>query len=98
MAKGQYLSGHQKGIVKRYYKNLDTLTLAKLQEAVSDLYLTSKGGGDKAADRKWKSVGEALAKAGVEPAILGKVVAARDVEGLAGLVARLARGDGGGIP
>lgn len=93
MSKGQYLSGHQKGIVKRYYAHLDTLTLSKLQEAVSDLYLLPKGpSDDPIAKRKWKGVADALAKVGCERAASAKVVADRDVEGLARLVAKLASG------
>jgi len=39
MARGQYLTPHQKGIVKRYYEHKDTLATQKLGEIVSDLFL-----------------------------------------------------------
>lgn len=94
MAKGHYLSGHQKGIVKRYYEHLDTLTLSKLQEAVTDLYLAPKGTDGGRTARKWKSVLETLIKAGVGRAAAEEVVATRNVEALASLVARLAAGSG----
>ncbi len=87
MAKGQYLSSYQRGIVNRYYSNLDTITLQKLQEAVSELYLKPAG---KGADKLWKTVEGALAKAGAPADQATRVIAARDVEGLAKLVGSLA--------
>ncbi len=97
MAKGQYLSSYQKGIVNRYYANLDTLTIQKLQEAVSELYLlTPKTGvpyaaaGKKIA-RHWATVEAALKKTGADPARIAKVLAERKVESLAALVSDLAK-------
>ncbi len=87
MAKGQYLSSHQKGIVKRYYEHADTISLQKLQEAVSDLYLAGTG---KAAERLWKTAQTALAKSGADPARVARIVAEKNVEALARLVGELA--------
>jgi hypothetical protein len=49
MPKGQDLSRYQQKVVNRYYANIDTITLTKLGEMVSDLYLAE----GKAADRLW---------------------------------------------
>lgn len=87
MAKGQYLSSHQKGIVNRYYANLDTLTLQKLQEAVSELYLATP----KQADKHWKNVESALAKTKADPARVNAILANRNVPALAALVGELGR-------
>lgn len=86
MAKGQFLSPHQRGIVKRYYKNKDTIATQKLGEIVSELYLETS---PKKLDRLWKSAETALTNAGANKARLAKVVADRDLEGLANLVNNL---------
>lgn len=97
MAKGQYLSSYQKRIVNRYYANLDTLTIQKLQEAVSELYLLTPKSGvpDAAAGKKiarhWATVEAALKKAGADPAHIAKVLGERKVESLAALVNDLAK-------
>ena len=39
MAKHQNLSAYQQKIVKRYYEHADSITIQKLQELVSELYL-----------------------------------------------------------
>ena len=39
MAKGQFHTQYQKGIIKRYYENKDDLSTQKLGEIVSELYL-----------------------------------------------------------
>lgn len=99
MAKGQYLSNYQRGIVNRYYQHVDTIALTKLQEAVSDLFIRSAGaggpGGDKAAAKIWKSVEIALAKMPADAARVAKIVGARDVKGLGVLVNELATGKTG---
>ena len=61
MAKGQNLSSYQKGVIKRYYQNKDTLASQKLGELVSELYLADS---PKKLDRLWKSVETALVNAG----------------------------------
>ncbi|MBX3356868.1 MAG: hypothetical protein KF745_00420 [Phycisphaeraceae bacterium] len=83
MAKGQHLSRYQQGIVKRYYEHLDTLTVQKLQETLSDLYLAKPG---KAADKLWQRSHELLVKAGADPAKVEHAVASGSVEKLAAIV------------
>lgn len=87
MAK-QELSSYQRKIVDRYYSNIDTISLTKLQEAVSELYLAET---DKKKEKLWKSVETALAKFPEVATKAAQVVAARDVKGLAELVNRLAK-------
>ncbi len=93
MAKGQYLSHHQQGIVKRYYNHLDSITLTKLSELVSDLAVATEA---KAAEKLWKRAGEALAKSGVAPEAVAALMTSRSVEQFAKLVGELAAGGGGG--
>lgn len=88
MAKGQYLSSHQRGIVNRYYANLDSITMSKLQEIVSDLFLAPDA---KTREKLWKSARNALLKTGMEPAKVEKLVATGNVESFATAVADLGR-------
>ncbi|MBM4109105.1 MAG: hypothetical protein FJ255_09910 [Phycisphaerae bacterium] len=87
MARHQHLSAHQQGIVKRYYHHLDAITLAKLQELVSELAVAE--GNAKAQDRLWKRVERALAKADADPRQSERVLSTRDVSALARLVGAL---------
>lgn len=86
MAKGQHLSSFQQKIVKRYYQNLDTISLTKLAELVSDLAIAST---PKAAEKLWKRAEEALKRSGVETAEVDAIVAAKDTKRLAALVGEL---------
>lgn len=87
MARNQHLSAHQQGIVKRYYRNLDAISLAKLQELVSELAVSA--GNAKVQDRLWKRVEQALAKAEVDAQRVERLVSTRDVSALARLVGEL---------
>ena len=86
-AKGQHLSNHQRKIVNRYYEHLDTITITKLQELVSDLYLCESA---KKRDQLWKRVETALGKMGPSESRVRKILDEQDVENLAGLVGELA--------
>jgi hypothetical protein len=85
MAKGQHLSAHQRGIVKRYYENRDSIMAQRLGELVSELYLAE----GKRADGLWKRVRTALESMRVEPKRIEAVVGPRDLERLARLVGEL---------
>jgi hypothetical protein len=82
MAKGQHLSAHQQKIVRRYYDNADTITMTKLQELVTEIYLAE---GAKAA-ALWKRAAEHLRKTTVPPDVAERLVAARDVKRLAEVI------------
>ena len=85
MPKGQNLSRHQQGIVKRYYENRDTIMATKLSELVSELYLAE----GKKADALWNRIGTALANTKVQPKRIDAIVEAKDLEALARLVGEL---------
>lgn len=89
MAKGQHLSAYQQGIVRRHYEHADTVAVQRLSELVSDIYLAT---GAKQVEKLWKSVEAALAKTPAPAARAAALVAARDVKGLAVLVADLSPG------
>lgn len=82
MGKGQYFTPHQKSIVNRYYQHLDTMTLQKLSEAVSDLYLAESPA---KTQRLWETVRRLLARATDDPRV-ANILGKRDVGQLAQLV------------
>jgi len=87
MAKGDYLSNNQQKIVKRYYEHKDTLMAAKLGEIVSELYLATDD--PKKQDRLWKSATTALKNSKANRVAVDKVLAERNLQGLARLVNEL---------
>lgn len=84
---GREFTAGQKKIVDRYYQNRDTIALTKLQEIISELYLTE----GKAADRLWKRAEQHLSAVEVNPARREKVLGDRDPAGLATLVTELTK-------
>lgn len=92
MARQNY-TPHQQGIISGYYKNLDTIMLAKLQELVTELYLA-----DTLAkrDRLWKRVEKAMTKLGIPATLAEHIMAAKDIEILATNLQDWLRNDGDG--
>ena len=56
-------SKYQERVIRNYYKNRDTISLQRLQELVTELYLTE---GKKRASH-WKSVVGGQEKLGIKP-------------------------------
>lgn len=86
MAKGQFHTPYQKGIIKRYYEHKDDLCSQKLGEIVSDLYLETKPARVK---QLWESAETALLKMGANKLRVAKIIVARDLTGLAKLAEEL---------
>lgn len=74
MAKQEY-SSHQKKIISRYYDNLDTIMLTKLQELTSEIYLAE--GKPKKLDQLWDRVGKAMDNIGVPPEVQAHILEKR---------------------
>ena len=89
MAGGQDHSKFQRGVITRYYENIDTIALQRLAEIVSDLYLAEGG----QATKLWNSARQALAKlAPADDPHVMKVLSIRSIPGLAKLVTELQSG------
>jgi len=73
-------SKHQKKIIQRYYDNRDAISLAKLGELVSELYLADTPG---KADRLWKRVETAMTALKVAPRLMEHILTERKPEVLA---------------
>jgi len=76
---------HQQGIIKRYYENFDQITLQKLSELVTDLYLAE----GKKRDKMWQTAAGYMQKLGVPKDRIDHILAKRDVTLLADLVKEL---------
>ena len=62
-------SKHQQRIIKNYYENRDAIALQRVQELVTELYLTE----GKKREKHWKTVANHLEKLGVKPALEGAI-------------------------
>jgi len=78
-------SNYQQKVIKNYYKNKEAISLQRVQELVTELYLAE---GKKRA-KLWDSLPGHLEKLGVKPAEIENVVAQEKPELVAKLVERL---------
>ena len=73
-------SNYQKKVISRYYDNLDTIMLGKLQELVTELYLA---GNAAKKEQLWQRVHRAMVKLKIKPAIIEHIMAKKDITVLA---------------
>ena len=78
-------SSHQQKIIKRYYENIDQISLQRLSELVADLYLSS----GKKRDKLWESAAAAMQKMKLPQDRIDHVLSKKDPEMLARLVKEL---------
>ena len=78
-------SAYQQKIIKNYYKNRDAISLQRLQEMVTDLYLAE---GKKRA-QQWKRLAGHLEKLGLKPDRIRHLVEKDDPALIAKLVEEL---------
>ncbi len=62
-------SKHQQKIIKSYYDNREAISLQRLSELVTDLYLAE----GKSRETKWKQAIAAMEKLGLKPARIAKL-------------------------
>ncbi len=77
---------YQQGIIKRYYRNLDTIQLQKLSELVTELYLAE---GEKKKEKLWQSAAAAMQKLQVPQSRIDHLLSKKNVELLAKLLQEL---------
>jgi hypothetical protein len=73
--------------IRNYYNNLDTMSLQKLGEIISELYLASDD--RKKSDQLWTKATAALDKLDADKARVAKVVSSRNIEDLARMLGDL---------
>lgn len=78
-------SKFQQRAIKNYYDNREAISLQRLGELVTDLYLAE----GKTRQTKWKQAAAALEKAGVKPAEIERLVTKDDPALLAKVVEEL---------
>ena len=78
-------SRYQQNIIKKYYENRDTISLQRVQELVTELYL-SEG---KKREKYWQTLGTHLEKLGVRKAHIEHLLEQDDPELVANLVKNL---------
>jgi hypothetical protein len=79
MAKRNY-SKYQQDVISRYYENIENITLQKLGELLTELYLAEN---QTRKERLWQRVEKAMQQLKVKPQIISHIMAKRDVEILA---------------
>ena len=83
-------SKYQQKVIKNYYDNRENIALQRVQELVTELYLTE----GKKRERHWKSLETHLLKLGVKPETIEHLVSQDDPQLVATLVQRLEKSAG----
>jgi hypothetical protein len=78
-------SKHQERIIRNYYKNRDAISLQRLSELVTELYLAQ----GKQRERQWQYVAAALKKLNVKQDRIDHILARDDPKLVAMLVEEL---------
>ncbi len=81
----QKRSKYQEKIIKNYYQNIDAISLQRLSEHVTELYLEE----GKARERRWKHIVNALQKLEIPPDKIEKLRANDSPAELAELIQKL---------
>jgi hypothetical protein len=76
---------YQERAIKNFYENRESIALQRVQELVTELYL-SEG---KKRDKHWKSLATHLQKLGVAPETIDHLVAQNKPELVASLIEKL---------
>ncbi len=73
---GKEYSAYQRDVISKYYDNLDTIMLSKLQELVSQLYLAES---EAKQAQLWERAHKAMLKLKIKPAIIEYIMNKKDV-------------------
>jgi len=79
MTKQEY-SEYQKDVINNYYRNLDAISLTKLSELVSELYVADS---DSKRARLWQRAYKAMLKLKIPAVIINHIMTKKDVQILA---------------
>jgi hypothetical protein len=78
-------SNHQQKIIKNYYQNREAIALQRVEELVTELYLSD----GKKRSRHWQNLASHLAKLGIKPEQIDHLVRQDKPELVANLVKSL---------
>jgi hypothetical protein len=79
MPKKEY-SNYQQDVIAGYYQNLDAITLTRLQELVTELYLADS---ETKQERLWERAHKAMTRLKIKPAIIEHIMKERSATILA---------------
>ena len=79
-------SKYQQNIIKNYYENRESIALQRVQELITELYL-SEG---KKRDKHWENIAKHLEHLGVKPEQIDHLVAKDDPALVAQVIQKLA--------
>ncbi len=77
---GKEFTQYQKKLINRYYDNLDTMMLQKLQELVTELYLAES---EKDKAKLWERAQKAMVNLKIPPEVIAKIMQGKNVVALA---------------
>jgi hypothetical protein len=77
---GKEFSQYQKKLINRYYANLDTMMLQKLQELVTELYLAET---EKEKAKLWERAHKAMMNLKIAPEDIANIMQGKNVVTLA---------------
>jgi len=77
---GKEYSSYQRDVISRYYDNVESITLARLQELVGQLYLAKS---EAKQARLWERAQKAMVRLKIKPAIIEHIMNKKDVVVLA---------------
>ncbi|MHC4338380.1 MAG: hypothetical protein ACYSTG_10625 [Planctomycetota bacterium] len=77
---GKEYSSYQRDVISRYYKNVEAITLGRLQELVGQLYLAES---EAKRARLWERAEKAMVRLKIKPAIIEHIMKKKDVVVLA---------------
>ena len=81
-------SAYQQGIVRRYYEHFDTISLQRLSEIVSEIYLAEAN----KPVKLWEKAKALLSRIAADDPRVAEIVAKKDIKGLARLTNELSAG------
>jgi hypothetical protein len=81
-------SKFQQGVIRRYYEHFDTISLQKLSEIVSEIYLAEAN----KPVKLWEKARQLLSRMAAEDPRVAQIVAKKDIQGLARLANELNAG------
>lgn len=81
----QDFTRHQQKIIKRYYENIDQISLQRLSELVADLYLVE----GKKREKLWQSAAACMEKLGIPAPRVAHIIGEKKPELVANLVKEL---------
>ncbi len=73
-------SNYQQKVINNYYQNIDAISLQRIQELITELYLCES---PKKTEQLWQRVQKAMINLNIHPQIMDHIMSRRDIKVLA---------------